>query len=96
MHCQRRGFGSVGFQADLQQRLDKLRGTEGVLLFAESGRRPSGALASIQPRTSLVKFARSPRTDRPGPAQLARWAPSESTSLLLQVRITVGIETACF
>ena len=23
-------------------------------------------LASIQPRTSLVKFARSPRTDRPG------------------------------
>ena len=25
-------------------------------------------LASIQPRTSLVKFARSPRTDRPGDA----------------------------
>ena len=31
-------------------------------------------LASIQPRTSLVKFARSPRTDPPGVLALARRA----------------------
>ena len=31
-------------------------------------------LASMQPRTSLVKFARSPRTDPPGPGvQVVLW-----------------------
>ena len=30
-------------------------------------------LASIQPRMSLVKFARSPRTDRSGTLVVCRW-----------------------
>ena len=33
-------------------------------------------LASIQPRTSLVKFARSPRTDPPGTSRLVTWKAS--------------------
>ena len=39
-------------------------------------------LASIQPRTSLVKFARSPCTDPPGSLELAKFDAVISYALL--------------
>ena len=38
-------------------------------------------LASIQPRTSPFKFARSPRTDPPGVASWTRWKETRESEL---------------
>ena len=41
-------------------------------------------LASIQPRTSFVKFARSPRTDPPGCLEIAKIAAAKWTEIDLR------------
>ena len=46
-------------------------------------------LASIQPRTSLVKFARSPRTDPPGPRTGSR-APTDGIRSLGTCLVLAG------